>query len=83
MGLGAASASRYSQSMLPYRTAPAAGHRSHPRIWVGLGLVASMLLLAACQAVPPAASDDGATTVGNMTVRTGGYVRVDSGIVGN
>jgi hypothetical protein len=46
-------------------------------------LFLAALLLAGCQAVPPAASDDGATTVGNMTVRTGGYVRVDSGIVGN
>jgi hypothetical protein len=46
-------------------------------------LFLAALLLAGCQAVPPAASDDGATTLGNMTVRTGGYVRVDSGIVGN
>jgi hypothetical protein len=44
-----------------------------------LALIA--LLLAACQSAPPVAPQSGATTVGDWTVRTGGYVRVESGVV--
>lgn len=45
-----------------------------------LALTAS-LVLAACQSVPPPASDDKAMTVGDWTVRQGGYVRVETGVV--
>jgi hypothetical protein len=41
-----------------------------------------LLALAACQsAPPPSAADDGAVTVGDWTVKQGGYVRVEAGAV--
>jgi hypothetical protein len=37
--------------------------------------------LAACQSTPPPLADGKAMTVGDWTVRTGGYVRAEAGVV--
>jgi hypothetical protein len=44
-------------------------------------LVLAALALAACQSTPPPAADEKAVTIGDWTVRTGGYVRAEGGIV--
>jgi len=45
-------------------------------------LLLMALALAACQSsAPPPAADAGAVTYGDWTVKQGGYVRVESGIV--
>jgi hypothetical protein len=39
------------------------------------------LALTACQSAPPHAADTKPVTYGDWTVRQGGYVRVESGVV--
>ena len=39
------------------------------------------LLLAACQSAPPPAAEGQPVTYGDWTVRQGGYVRVEGGVV--
>jgi hypothetical protein len=40
------------------------------------------LALAACQSTPPPPAPEGeAVTIGDWTVRTGGYVRAETGVV--
>jgi uncharacterized lipoprotein YajG len=46
-----------------------------------VALAVAILLLAACQSTPPVAPQSDATTLGDWTVSTGGYVRVESGVV--
>lgn len=46
-----------------------------------VAVVLVTLALAACQSTPPPAADAKAVTYGDWTVRTGGYVRAESGVV--
>jgi hypothetical protein len=44
-------------------------------------LVFLALALASCQSAPPPAADTKPVTYGDWTVKTGGYVRAESGVV--
>jgi hypothetical protein len=44
-------------------------------------LLVVALALAACQSTPPPAADAKAVTYGDWTVKTGGYVRAETGVV--
>jgi starvation-inducible outer membrane lipoprotein len=48
---------------------------------VRAAILAMAVLLTACQSAPPPAADGKAMTVGDWTVRTGGYVRAETGVV--
>lgn len=44
-------------------------------------LLVVALALAACQSAPPPPTDGKSMTIGDWTVRSGGYVRAEAGVV--